>query len=165
MAEMSQAAEKSMLFKRWLAGAMATATTFLFAASAAFALTMSSAFNDAFPLTHLGIVLLAILLIYILWHPRILFCREFTLYAAFVAYMFVQLLWTRDHFLALNTLVPAVNFAIILVLFGSLVSFHKLEVVLKGFMGGVFTGSLIYSYTRPASPIMRWRPCIFLACS
>ena len=145
IADMSQTLNKSMLLEQWLAGAIAKAASFLLAASAAFALTMNSAFYDAFPSTRLGIVLLVILLVHILWRPRILFCREFTLYALFVVYMFVQLLWTEDDFLALNTLIPAVNFTIILVLFGSLVTFHGFQVVLAGILSGVLTGAIIYS--------------------
>ena len=142
---MSQILNKSILLEQWLTEAIAKATTFLLAASAAFALTMNSAFYDAFPSNRLVFVLVAILLIHILLRPRIFFCREFTLYTLLVAYMFVQLLWTDDVLLALNTIEPAVNFVIVLVLFGSFATFHSLQAVLSGILGGVLTGALIYT--------------------
>lgn len=143
--KMSQSLIKPMPLEQRLAAVIGKTGSFLLAASAACALTMNVAFYDAFPSTRLVIVLLVMLLIHILWNPRIVFCRETALYTAFVVYMFVQLLWTEDGLLALNTLVPAVNFAIVLVLFGSLVTFHDLQVVLAGILGGVLAGTLAYT--------------------
>lgn len=142
---MPQSLNKSMLLEQWLAGAFAKAASFLLAASAAFALTLNAGFYDAFPSNRLVFVLVAILLSHIFLRPRVLFCREFTLYAVFVAYMFLQLLWTEDDALAMNTIEPAVNFVIILVLFGSLVTFHDHQIVLAGTLAGILVGALSYT--------------------
>jgi O-antigen ligase len=63
----------------------------------------------------------------------------------FLAYMLLELLWTDDRLLALNTIVPAANFVIVLVLFSTLVVFHDVEVVLAGTLAGFLAGAAWYS--------------------
>lgn len=133
------------LVSRQVACALANTASYSVAALAAFALTMSAAFYDSFSSIRLGATLLAILMLHIQVCPRILICREFVLYILFVAYMFVELLWTNNITLALNTLMPAVNFIAILILFGSLVTFHNIQAVLAGTLGGVLSGAAIYT--------------------
>ena len=128
-----------------MASVIGNSISFLLASIASFALTINASFYESYPFTRLAATLLAFLLLHVHLHPRILFCREFALYAWFVAYMILQLLWTIDDFLALNTLVPAITFTIILVLFGSLVTFHNIQAVLTGLFGGVLAGAVTYT--------------------
>ena len=45
--------------------------------------------------------------------------------------LILSLLWTDDVGLAMNTLQPALNFVLILILFGSLVAYHDSRAVLR----------------------------------
>jgi hypothetical protein len=76
--------------------------TFLMAATASLALTLSS-FSESFRATHVGAVLVVLIAFHVLWHSRVVWRREYALYALFLGYMFVALLWTRDVELAMNT--------------------------------------------------------------
>lgn len=129
----------------YVARVLENAASFSLAALAAFAITMSAAFYDSFSSIRLGATLLAVLLLHIQFCPRVLICREFVLYICFVVYMFVELLWTNDITLAMNTLVPAVNFIVILILFGSLMTFYNVQAVLAGALGGALAGAAIYT--------------------
>ena len=121
--------------------------TFALAAAASLAPMANALYNSTvFDSVRLFWVLLLLNLLHLLRHPRVLFCREFALYAAFASYMFVSLLWAPDAVLGLNTLVPTVNFLLLLILFGSLVSFHDLRAVLAGFFGGFLLGAATYTY-------------------
>src|SRR5262249_50970112 len=73
--------------------------------------------------------------------------REFTLYGVLFCYAFVSLLWAPNALVAMNTLIPALNFLLILVLFGSLLSFHDLRAVLLGILCGFLLGSALYTFT------------------
>ena len=73
--------------------------------------------------------------------------REFTYYACFVAYLFFALLWTRNLELAVNTLVPAVNFMLVMFFFGSLIRFHHIPAVLLGALFGFAIGAALYTIT------------------
>jgi len=142
---MSHQIHQPFAVNQQMASVIGKSISFSLAAIASFALTINASFYESFPFTHLAATLLAFLLLHVHLHPRILFCREFALYAWFVAYMIFELLWTKDIFLALNTLVPAITFIIILVLFGSLVTFHNVKVILAGFFGGVLAGAVTYT--------------------
>ena len=125
--------------------ALARAAVFILAAVACFAIAMSAAFYDAFPSTRLGAVLLGVLFLQIQLCPRLFAGREFVLYGLFVVYLFIQLLWAENVALAFNTLVPAVNFCIILLVFGSLVRFHDVRATLTGGLFGIFVAAASYS--------------------
>ena len=144
-AAMQQRFSQYASVNRNTADALGRAASFLLAAMAALALTMSAAFYDSFSSIRLGATLLSVLLLYVQVCSRVLVSREFVLYICFVAYMFIQLLWTKDVTLALNTLVPAVNFVVILVLFGSLMTFHDIKAVLTGALSGILAGAAIYT--------------------
>jgi hypothetical protein len=107
---------------------------------------MVSVIVESFTPVRLGAVLAVLILLHSLWHPRLLFCRESALYAAFVGYMFLSLLWAPDADLGMNTLVPAVDFLLILILFGSLITYHDSAAVLAGTLGGFLTGAAIYTH-------------------
>jgi len=118
--------------------------SFGLAAIAAFALTVN-AHVESFHAARLGVVLAGVLLLHLIRFPRVAFVRETLIYSSFLAYMLLELLWTADLLLAMNTLVPAANFAILLILFGSLVAFHDLKAVLAGTVCGFLFGAAIYT--------------------
>jgi len=119
--------------------------SFALAAAAAFALTINAAFYESFDGMHLGPVLMILVLLHVIRYGRIFFSREFVAYALFTVYMFIQTLWTPDRWLALNTLVPATNFVVILVLFGSLIIYHQLHAVLAGMLAGLLLGAFLHT--------------------
>jgi hypothetical protein len=120
--------------------------SFALAAIAGLALTIN-AFVESFHSARLGVVLVILVLLHLLRYPRIVFSREFALYFIFLGYMIVALLWTANVDLAMNTLEPAVDFALVLILFGSLATYHDLRAVLAGTFGGFLTGAAVYTFT------------------
>lgn len=110
------------------------------------ALVGGAAFFDAVTSSRLLLVLMLLLGVHILTCPRLLFSREFGVYSAFTAYLFIATTWAPDSLLALNTLFPAVDFVLIMVLFGSLVAFHDPRVVLGGALLGFWIGAAAYTY-------------------
>ena len=119
--------------------------SFFLAASVTLAITISAAFYSSFSSTRLAMVLLTVLALHLLTSRRVLLARELIIYVVFVVYMLVQLTWTSNAVLALNTLFPAFNFIVIIGVFGSLVAFHNTRAVLLGISGGVTLGALYYS--------------------
>ena len=117
------------------------------AAVCTFALVMGTAFFDAVTPSRLLLVFTPLLLIQMLACPRLFFCREFALYLAFVAYLFLTLLWTPDPVLGMNTLFPAVDFLLIQIIMGSLVRFGDVRAVLLGTLIGLWAGAAIFTYT------------------
>lgn len=120
--------------------------SFVLAAIAGFALTVN-ALVESFHSTRLGAVLVVLVLLHLLRYPRVVFSREFALYFIFLGYMIVALLWTANVDLAMNTLEPAIDFALVLILFGSLVTYHDLRAVLAGTFGGFLIGAAILTVT------------------
>lgn len=115
-------------------------------AATSVALVINTAFFEAFTSSRLLIVLVFLLALHVAGCSRLLFSREFAMYAAFVGYMFIQLFWTPDVLLALNTLFPAVNFVLITVLLGSLVAFRNTRAVITGALVGFWIGAASYTY-------------------
>src|ERR1700681_585395 len=85
-----------------------------FLAAAAVAATMLNAIYESFKPARFAVVLGLLLALHVLCYSRVLWTREFTLYAAFLGYMALSLLWAPDGTLALNTLVPGLNFLMLL---------------------------------------------------
>ncbi len=117
--------------------------SFGLAAAGAFALT-ASAFVVSFHAARLGVVLSTLLVLHLARFTRVAFPREALIYSVFLAYMLLELLWTDDRQLALNTIVPAADFVIVLILFSSLVVFHDLEAILAGTLAGFLAGAAWY---------------------
>ena len=115
-------------------------------AAAAFAMSANVIFIDSFTSSHLKVVLVALLGLHVLVRPLLLFTRESALYAAFVAYLVLSTLWTPDRALAVNTTSPATNFVLIMLLCGSLVTFHDIRAVLTGLLAGAVAGASVYTY-------------------
>lgn len=130
-----------------LAAEVGRLATFCFAAMVGFALTFNASFVELFPNTRLAVFLVIALSIHVLRQPRLLFCREAAIYSVFVAYMFLQLFWTYDWDLARNTLVPAVNFVLILILGGSLATYYDIKAVVTGMLAGFLLGAVLYTLT------------------
>lgn len=107
-------------------------------------LMINAMFVDNFSSSRLLLGLIVLLTISIFNCPRLLFSREAWMYGCFILYMLVSLFWTFDLLLALNTLFPAVDFLLILVLFGSLTRFRRPRDVLAGVVGGVVVGACIH---------------------
>ncbi|MGO8828775.1 MAG: O-antigen ligase family protein [Steroidobacteraceae bacterium] len=131
----------------WINGIVARLCTFLMAVVASFAVTLS-AYTEAFSATHVGAVLVLLIALHLVWISRFTWQREFTLYACLVGYMFIALLWTRDVGLAMNTLLPAVNCILVMIFFGSLISFHNIPAVLAGALFGFVGGAALYTLTQ-----------------
>jgi O-antigen ligase len=106
-----------------------------------------SAYSQAMRATHAIVFLVALIGLHLLWQPRILWRREFTLYVCFVGYMFITLLWTRNLELASNTLVPAMCFILAMILFGSLINYHNVRTVLAGVLCGFGVAAAVYTLT------------------
>jgi hypothetical protein len=123
-------------------GLLATAAL----AAAATVALMLNAIVESFDSARLAVVLAGLILLHSLRYPRLLFCREFGCYAVLLAYMSVSVLWAPDAVLGLNTLLPAGDFLLILVLFGSLMTYHDPAAVLVGTLGGFLTGAAIYTH-------------------
>jgi hypothetical protein len=121
--------------------------TFFLAAVAGMTLTFS-AYMEAFRTTRTLAVFVVLIALHLLWHRRFIWRREFALYLAFLIYMFITLLWTHDVELAMNTLVPALTFLLVMIFFGSLISFHYVPAALFGIMFGFALGAANYTITR-----------------
>src|SRR5476649_223622 len=61
---------------------------------------MLNALYESFNPARLSLVLELLLGVHVLCFPRVLFTREFTLYAAFLGYMGLSILWAPDGTLA-----------------------------------------------------------------
>ena len=117
------------------------------AAACTLAMVIGTVFVDGFSSSRALAIFIVLMLTQALVVPRLFFCREFALYLAFTAYLFLTLLWTRDPVLGMNTLFPAVNFVLIQMIMGSLVMFSDVRAVLLGTLMGVWAGAAILTYT------------------
>lgn len=120
--------------------------SFVLSAAAAIVL-IANVTIESFNWVRLGAALAVLILLHLLRYRRFVFSREFAFYAAFVAYMFLSLLWAPDLILAMNTLVPAVDFVLILILFSALVTYHDFRAVLAGILSGFLLGAAVYTAT------------------
>jgi hypothetical protein len=106
---------------------------------------MMAATFETFNPVRQGALLTLLIFMMLLLRPWLLLTRELGLYTAFTAYMFVTLIWAPSATIGMNTLLPAVDFILLLLLFGSLVAFHDLRGVLMGALGGFLLGALVYT--------------------
>jgi O-antigen ligase len=128
--------------------------SFGLSAVAAAALMLNSIYDESFNPARLGVTLEALLVLHLLGRRRILLTREFSLYLALFGYMSLSLLWAPNAVLGMNTLLPALNFLRILMLFGSLAAFHDLRAVLLGMLYGFLFGATLYTLTE-GFPLVR----------
>lgn len=118
--------------------------SFSLAAAASLALAVES-FSQEFNSARVAAVLVGVLVLHLVRCPRVVILREAVVYACFLAYMLIELLWTSDRALAMNTLGPAITFLIALVLFGSLVALHDLRTIVAGSLAGLLVGAVAYA--------------------
>jgi len=119
--------------------------SYLLGVASAFALAMNVVFFETFHPARLSVVLVMLVLIHLMLHPKVAVGRETAIYVSFFVYMIIALLWTDDQRLAMNTLVPALNFIIILILFDSLLTYYHQKAVLFGMLSGSVGGALIHT--------------------
>ncbi len=131
----------------WINRIAARLCAFILAAAASLSMTLSAYTEELRP-TRVGAVLAGLVALHLVWHPRIIWRREFTFYAYLVAYMFITLMWTNDVDLAMNTLVPAINFLLVMIFFGSLIDFNNVPAVLVGALCGFVVGAAVYTITQ-----------------
>ena len=117
--------------------------TFVLSAAAMITPMMATAYISSW--VRLGAILVLLILVHLMLRPWLLFTRELALYAAFFLYMLISALWAPAISVGLNTLVPSMDFVLIMILFGSLVAFHDLRSVLTGMLAGFLAGALIYT--------------------
>jgi O-Antigen ligase len=91
-------------------------------------------------------VMLGLIIFLLIWvHPKLLLTRELALYTLFTAYMIVTLSWAPSIDDGMNTLLPALDFILLAIAFGSLVAFYDLGAVLVGSLGGFVLGAILYT--------------------
>ena len=120
--------------------------SFAIAASAGFALTVTM-FVESFHSARVAVVMAILILFQLMRFQRIFVSREIVLYAVFCFYMLIQLLWVPDLRLAMNTMVPATSCLLTMILFGSLIAYHDVRIVLAGILSGFLLGAAVYSFT------------------
>jgi hypothetical protein len=119
--------------------------SFALAAVAALAPILNGTYVESFNPARLGVVLVLLLLLHALRYRKVLFSREQAVYACFLGYMTLSTLWTPGGRIANNTLLPGLNSLLVLMLFGSLVTFHNLRAVFAGIVFGFLCGAASYT--------------------
>ena len=119
-------------------------SSFVLSLLAAFLVTMNVVV-ESFHSARLGATLAVLLVLHLVRFPRLIIGREVALYAAFVVYMLLSLLWTEDLRLAANTLVPSLAFIVVLLLFQALATYHDHLAVLTGTLAGIVMGAAMYT--------------------
>lgn len=114
------------------------------AAGAGFTLALSN-YSEIFNTARVGFALIVLLALQLLRRPQLVFTREAAIYATFVGYLLIQLAWTEDRELALNTIVPSIGFLVSLMLFSSLGRMREFEAVLAGALCGFLAGAAAYT--------------------
>lgn len=144
-ADIRHALEKQSLFLLRVIHGIGNSSTFVLAAVAVIALTMNVVMPESFGKARLAPILIGLIILHLMRFEKFQFNREIVLYGIFFVYMLFELLWTDDIVLARNTLVPALNFLLIMVLFGSLVTYHGRRNALAGMLVGFWIGALTYT--------------------
>jgi hypothetical protein len=92
-----------------------------------------------------AVVLAVLIFLMLIGYPKLLLTRELALYTSFTAYMFITLIWAPSAADGMNTLLPAVDFILLFILFSSLAAFYDLRGVIAGTLGGFVFGALLYT--------------------
>jgi hypothetical protein len=132
--------------QRWVNSLFNLFASFAIAAITSILIIASILIEDLNPV-RLGVILVLLIGLHLLKHPRLFFCRELGLYALFAGYMIVSLLWTNDVVLGTNSVLPTLDCVLIMILVGSLVTYHNLRAVLGGMLAGFLLCSLYYDAT------------------
>lgn len=132
--------------ERQLNRAFTFAWAFTLSAVMAFTLTLS-AHDLSVSVARVGGVLGVLFIVYSLAMPRVTLLREVTIYSLLFGYMLLQLLWSDDLVLALNTLIPALDCLVAMLLLTSLMNYFDRRAVLAGVVFGFLVGSLYFTLT------------------
>jgi hypothetical protein len=108
---------------------------------------MYVATHDDFTPVRQGAWLLALIVLHLIMRPWLLLTRELLIYIIFTAYMWLTLIWNPSIGDGMNTLLPALAFILLSILFGSLIAFHNLGAVLAGAVAGFILGAAAYTAT------------------
>jgi hypothetical protein len=139
----SRAAPHSMPLQTRIQRALTLAYTLVLAALAALE-PMVAAIFEINPVRQCAMLVLLIFMT-LIGYPRLLLTRETALYMFFTAYMFITLIWAPSVDAGMNTLLPALCFILLSILFGALVAFYDLGGVFAGSLGGFVMGALLYT--------------------
>jgi hypothetical protein len=142
MADVPQAAP---LLPRRVDPAAAWLGTFPLSAVSTCLVALGAVFADELSSTRMHAVLFALLVWQVLLCPRLYVFRELKIYAALFAWLCVVLFWTEDLETAQNTMAPALNCVLTLLLFGSLVRYHEIRSVLAGALCGFLAAAMVYA--------------------
>ncbi len=114
-------------------------------ALASLTVVLSGLFFDDFTTSRVMPVYMALIILHCLICPKLFIFRELGIYFALTVYFFLSLFWTPDGVVAMNTLFPASNFVLILLLFGSLLAYHDPRAVVTGALVGFWAGAAAYT--------------------
>lgn len=114
------------------------AGTFLIATTASILLSMGSLFPPYMGTALMSAGLVAVLFIVVIRYERLCFAREHCIYMALCLYMLIAMLWTDNNVLAINTLVPALNFLLAITIFSTLTAYDDSLSAINGFFVGLF---------------------------
>jgi len=140
------AAPEYSAMQRWTNSLFNLFASFAIAAITSILLIMSILLEALNP-ARLGALLIVLIGLHLLKRPRLFFCRELGLYALFAGYMVVSLLWTNDVVLGTNSVLPTLDCVLIMILVGSLATYHNLRAVLGGMLAGFLLCALYYDAT------------------
>src|SRR5207302_2403085 len=121
--------------------------TFVFSGLLTLALAANT-YSHSLEIARLSVVLSLMLLVEAIAFRRLLLGRELGFYAWFFLYMLIELPWTPEISLALNTPVPALNLVRGLGLFGTLAAYHNVKTLLSGSLCGMWRGALLFTLTQ-----------------
>jgi hypothetical protein len=141
------AANGGETFGEFAGRAVAWCYTFGFSAVATFLIALNT-YSEKLQLAPLAACLFGLLLIQALAFRRIALTRELGLYTCFFLYMLLELAWTKDVGLAVNTLAPAFNFVLIVIIFSTLVTYHNIKPILIGALAGLIVGAIGLTLTQ-----------------
>jgi hypothetical protein len=120
--------------------------SFVLSAAAALAPMLVTIF-ESFSWVRLGAILALLIAVHLMTCPRLVLMRELVLYAIFFVYMSISSLWTPDVVVGVNTLFPAADFVLLMILYAALVAYHNVRSVLLGTLAGFLIGALLYTVT------------------
>ena len=137
--------EPVLLACRYLAAMVHTLVIAGLPAALVFALCIHASFVESFSVLHLCVVVCVLLCVQLVLAPRLVINRTAILYLCFLTYLFAQTFWTTDLGLALNTLFPAVNFFLILVLVSSNAAAFGVKAASQSALAGFLAGAAVFS--------------------
>jgi hypothetical protein len=121
--------------------------SFVLSAFASVAVTTNAYAEVSHPL-RFSLLLLLLIAWHLLMNQKLWLFRELKIYAALIGYMCLSLLWTQNVSVALDTLTATINCALLLALFGALISYHSRPAVFAGMLVGFVAAAVMYTLTQ-----------------